>query len=1040
MRAFSFSYKRIPLLYSFVCIGLMMTHCESSEPIRFNRDIRPLLSQNCFQCHGPDAKNRKADLRLDTEEGIQAAFGGGLEQSEGWQRIMSTDPDLKMPPADAHKELKANDVEILRTWINAGSAWQGHWAFISPTKPSLPQVNSPDQITTPIDAFVLHRLEQDHRSFSPPADRERLLRRVTFDLTGLPPTIAEIDAFLADESSNAYEKAVDRLLASRHYGERMAVAWLDAARYGDTSVFHADGPRDMWPWRDWVINAFNDNKPYDQFTVEQLAGDLLPNATVSQKIATGFNRNNATTDEGGAIDEEFRVEYAVDRVKTTSLVWLGLTMECAQCHDHKYDPISQQDYYRFFAYFNQSADPGMQTRGGNQSPIENIYDERSLLKAEELKRQLVPLESQLVQRSQDALPQFEAWAQEAAIAASKQPLLPSDLLVRIPLDEQSGENVAVLSGNSPLTGKTSGKVNWIHGTYIDAGQVGSFERTDQFSYGAWIKPEGGGNGAPIARMDDANAHRGYDIYVSGNRVSVHIINHWPDNALKVVSKEAIAADAWSHVFVTYDGSSKASGIGLYFNGKKQEWTASNDQLTETIVNDKPFYVGRRNPGSTFTGSVDDVQIYSRALTETEVAAVAGADPIAPILVKSPETRSESERNALLAYYLNSRDESYKQISKSIADLKTEIANAEKPISTVMVMKDLPAPRMTYVLDRGNYQSPKQDQPLQPGVPAALPALPSDAPPTRLGLAQWIVRPDHPLTSRVAVNRFWEMFMGNGLVQSVEDFGAQGEMPSNEMLLDWLATDFVENGWDVKRFIKQLVMSTTYRQSSRVTPSLLEYDPENRLLARGPRFRLQGEFVRDNALAASGLLVPTIGGPSVKPYQPPGLWEEVSIGGDQFVQDHGDKLYRRSIYTYLKRSAPPPTMQIFDAPTREKCVLRRSRTNTPLQALVTMNDPQFVEAARNLAERAIKQTSSLDEQLMFAYRTVTGQRPSQLALDSLKQSFENEQSVFQANAERATKLLSIGESARDSAIDAAQHAAMTVVCSIILNLDITLTRS
>lgn len=1051
MTAITNLYSRCAAILGYICAGMFVAHSVAGEPIRFNRDIRPLLSQNCFQCHGPDAKNRKADLRLDTEAGIQAAFGGGVEQSEGWKRLTSSDPDIKMPPADANKELKETDVEIIRDWINAGSVWQGHWAFIPPAKSTLPQVSSTDQITTPIDAFVLARLEQDHHSFSPPADRERLLRRVTFDLTGLPPTIGEIDAFLADDSSNAFEKVVDRLLASRHYGERMAVAWLDAARYGDTSVFHADGPRDMWPWRDWVINAFNDNKPYDQFTVEQLAGDLLPDATVSQKIATGFNRNNATTDEGGAIDEEFRVEYAVDRVKTTSLVWLGLTMECAQCHDHKYDPISQNDYYRFFAYFNQSADPGMQTRGGNQSPIENIYNDLSLKKAADLKQQLPDLEAKLKQRSEAAMPQFETWSQEAAIAARNQPQLPSDLIVRIPLDEQSGEEITLIAGTGNLTGKVSGKANWITGkqtggvqltggAYIDAGQVGSFERSDAFSYGTWIKPEGGGNGAPIARMDDNNAHRGYDLFVSGNRVSVHIISAWPSNSLKVVSKEAIAADDWSHVFVTYDGSSKASGIGLYFNGKKQEWTVAQDQLTESIVTDKPFYIGRRNPGSSFTGSVDDVQIYSRALNESEVAAVAGADPIAPILVKSPESRSESERTTLVSHFLNSLDEPYKQLSKEFSQLKTDIEAAEKPISTVMVMQDLPSPRMTYVLDRGNYQSPKKEQPLQPGVPAALPALSLDAPPTRLALAQWIVRPDNPLTARVAVNRFWEMFMGNGLVRTVEDFGAQGEMPSNERLLDWLATDFVENAWDVKQFVKQLVMSTAYRQSSRVTPALMEYDPENRYLARGPRFRLQGEFVRDNALAASGLLVPTIGGPSVKPYQPPGLWEEVSIGGDRFVQDHGDKLYRRSIYTYLKRSAPPPTMQIFDAPTREKCVLRRSRTNTPLQALVTMNDPQFVEASRNLAERAIKHSSSLDEQIIFAYRIATGQKPSQLALDSLKQSFENEHSVFQANADRATKLITIGESVRDSSIDAAQHAAMTVVCSIILNLDITLTRS
>jgi hypothetical protein len=629
--------------------------------------------------------------------------------------------------------------------------------------------------------------------------------------------------------------------------------------------------------------------------------------------------------------------------------------------------------------------------------------------------------------------------------------MPSGLVGHVLLDETAGQSVAIAANDKLQSGTTHGRAEWTagkfangirlsEGGYVDLGQLGSFERSGGFSFGAWVKPQAGGNGAVIARMDDANAYRGYDLLVSGNRISVHMIHRWPDNAIKINTKETIAGDDWTHVFVTYDGSSKASGINVYFNGKRQEWTIEQDGLSDTIITDKSLKLGRRTDGSQFTGTVDDVQLYGRALTEVEVAMISGLDPITPLLAKSSKSWTDAERSLLMNHYLSTMDDEYKQRTSEIVAVQGEIAKAEKPISTVMVMQDLPSPRMTFILDRGNYNSPKKDQALEPATPSALPRPAPDAPKSRLGLAQWIIRPDHPLTARVAVTRFWEMFMGNGIVRTVEDFGTQGEMPSHEELLDWLAVDFVENGWDVKRFVKQLVMSNVYRQSSRVHPSLLERDPENLLYARGPRFRLQGEFVRDNALAASGLMVPTIGGPSVKPYQPPGLWEEVSIGGDQFVQDHGDKLYRRSIYTYIKRSAPPPTMQIFDAPTREKCVLRRSRTNTPLQALATMNDPQFVEASRALAERAMQQYDSLDQQISFAYRRATGLTPSAKAIESLRQTYESELAVFRQNPERATKLLAVGESPRDMNFPVDEHAAMTIVASIILNLDVTLTRS
>ncbi|MCA9247117.1 MAG: DUF1553 domain-containing protein, partial [Planctomycetales bacterium] len=1007
------------------------------ESVQFNRDVQPILSANCFFCHGPDDKHREADLRLDTEEGIRAAFVAGKPQeSEAWLRIISTDEDERMPPRDSHKELLSSDIETVRRWIEQGAAWQGHWAFIAPEKPSLPKVAQRDWIANPIDAFILARLEREKLAPTEPADRERLLRRVTFDLTGLPPTIAEIDAFLADTSPQAYEKAVDRLLASEHYGERMALIWMDAARYGDSSVFHADGPRDMWAWRDWVINAYNNNKPFDQFTIEQLAGDLLPEATLEQKIATAFNRNNATTDEGGVIAEEFRVEYAVDRVKTTSMVWLGLTMECGQCHDHKYDPISQTDYYRFYAYFNQAADPGMQTRKGNQTPTVEIPDMAKLAQLDDLKKQTESIEAQLTARATAASADFQAWLAKAESEQSETATMPGGMLAHYQLDESQG--VEVLDAVAGSTGgMVQGKPLWSEGRfggafqsgdgYVDLGDACNFERDQAFSYGAWLRPEGKANGAAIARMDDGAAYRGYDLFCTGGKVAVHIINTWPSNALKVTTKAELKPNQWQHVFVTYDGSSKASGVKIYFDGQSQEWGIEQDRLSDTIRTGKPLHIGRRNPSAAFRGLIDDVRFFGRALSEAEVGVLAGSDPIAPILALPADKRSEAQAKTLRDYYLHSLDPAYQQLEKQLAEAKKTMADANKPVTTVMVMQDTAQPRMTYVLDRGNYASPDKDRPVEPGVLSFLAPLPEGAPANRLGMAQWLTDPQHPLTARVAVNRYWYMLFGAGLVKTVEDFGSQGDRPSHPALLDWLAVDFMEHGWNVKRMLKQMVMSNTYRQSSRVSSQLSEADPENRLLGRGPRFRLMGEMVRDNALAASGLLIDTVGGPSVKPYQPPGLWIEVSLSGARFAQDKGDKLYRRSMYTYWKRSSPAPSLTIFDTPTREKCIVRRSRTNTPLQALVTMNDPQYLEASRALAERVIREAGpTVERRITLAHRLATGLRPSAETLSVLTQAYEEELAVFQADVERAKKLLAAGDSPRDEKIDAAEHAALSIV--------------
>ena len=1043
----------VRFLFAILTVAVVVPSALAAD-VQFNRDIRPIFSTTCNKCHGPDDAHREADLRLDTEDGILQAFSGGLQKSEAWARIISKDPDVVMPPPDSHVELKPKDIAIIKTWIEQGAGWEGHWSFIPPSKADETEFKDARHkkwVRNSIDGFILARLLDAGLTPNGDADKERLLRRVTLDLTGLPPTIAEIDAFLSDTSDSAYEKVVDRLLMSQHFGERMAVVWMDAARYGDTSVFHADGPRDMWPWRDWVIKAYNSNMPFDQFTLEQLAGDLLPNATVEQKVATGFLRNNATTDEGGLIEEEYRVEYAVDRVKTTSMVWMGLSMECAQCHNHKYDPITQEEYYKFFAYFNQAADPGKQTRNGNQAPVVDILDSNKVAQADAMEKELATVRPQLEARSKAAETEFQTWLVAASSNVEKQPTIPTDMVVHVPLDEGKGRKVADLA-DPKRSGKLQGPVKWGDGkfgkafdcdtkNFIDFGDAANFDGSHGFSYGAWIKPKGGGNGAPLARMNNGNSFRGYDLHVSGGVIEPHIISKWPTDAIKVRTKQKLKADTWQHVFVTYDGSKKADGVKVYVDGKPWEWAIEQNGLKGSIKSKGPFYIGRRNGGSQYNGLVDDVRVYGRALAESEVAALAGNDIIAPLLAKAVDQRTDDENSVLRTHYLNVIDDEYKTLAKRQTELSAKIAEYRKPVVNVMVMNDVPSMRETFVLDRGDYASPLKDQKVTPNVPAALPAMRDGAPANRLGLANWLTQPDHPLTARVAVNNFWAMLFGEGIVRSLEDFGAQGEWPTHPDLLDWLAVDFVESGWDIKHTIKQMVMSSTYRQSTSITPQKLAADPENRLLSRGARFRLQAEFVRDNALAASDLLVNKVGGKGVKPYQPDGLWNEVSLnGGLRFVQDHGENLYRRSMYIYWKRSAPAPAMTIFDAPTREKCSMRRSRTNTPLQALVTMNDTQFVEAARALAQVAMKSGgASVDEQITFAYRKAAGVRPSDGIRNILAEAFREELERFRADNEAATGFLAIGESKRDESLDAATHAAMTVVASMILNLDETLTR-
>ena len=1017
--------------------------------VDFNRDVRPILSDTCFKCHGPG--ETKGDLRLDSREDAMDAgvlSPGDVAKSEFVARLKTKNPKDLMPLPKANKTLTAEQIKTLETWIAEGAQYDEHWSFVSPE--AKPDAKS-------LDDFIDKRLKEAELTPLPEADRRTLIRRVTFDLTGLPPTTEEVEAFVNDKSPNAWEKLIDRLLASKHYGERMALAWMDAARYGDTSVMHADGHRDMWPWRNWVIEAYNSNMPFDQFTVEQIAGDLIPNATVDQKVASGFNRNHATSDEGGAFAEELRVEYVADRVQTTANVWMGLTMECAQCHDHKYDPISQKEYFQFFAYFNNTSDPGMQSRRGNQAPVVEVPNKEREVKLAEIRKAISESENKIeAHRAKVAqLPAFKSWLEKASEKAkgSSQSKQPKDLAHWFPIDATlkefrdgvTGSAVVAEHGKFAVGDREKSKVLKLNGGHsFKTDAPVNLEFNKPFTFSAWVKPNGKASGAIFSKMDDKASYRGFDFWTEGGKIGTHIVHQWGSNAIKVISTDALAAGKWQHVVLTYDGSSKASGIQIYINGKHSKNQVQADNLSKTIETSQPFRIGSRSTSSRWKGEVDDLRIYNRALAKAEISATAAGDPIESILATPANQRSEGDMKVLLARFLGGEDKEFKKLTDAHQKIVKQEADLNKKPVTSMIMQDNPANkmRMTYILDRGAYDSPKKDEVIKPGIPAALPPLPADAPANRLGLAKWIVDPRHPLTARVAVNRYWMMLFGEGLVRSVGDFGAQGTPPTHPELLDYLATDFVKSGWDVKRMIKKIVSSNAYRRSSKVESIHREKDSSNELLARAPRFRLQGEFIRDQALALSGLLNPEIGGSGVKPYQPANIWNEVSLnGGLRYKQDKGDKLYRRSMYTYWKRSAPMPNMLIFDVPSREKCVIQRQRTNTPLQALVTLNDPQFVEAARVFAQRLLQTGKTNPAELIdHGYRLATARPASQREVQILTNLLNKNRDRFKKDPEATKKFLAAGESPRDEKLDPAEHAAWMVVAQTILNLDETLTRN
>ena len=958
--------------------GVYTAHAGNlPQKVDFNYHIKPLLSDRCYACHGPDEKARKGKLRLDQKEeafkvlkdGNAVIKPGSSSQSELIRRITTNDPDDHMPPPKSNLSLSADEVELIRRWVDQGAEWGKHWSFV-PVHPT-------DDPHASIDKFVRERIEREGLKPAPEASKERLIRRVTFDITGLPPTLEEIDAFLADKSADAYERVVDRLLASSAYGERMAVDWLDVARYADTYGYQSDRFNHLWPWRDWVIQAFNKNLPFDDFIVWQIAGDLLPNATREQKLATAFNRNHRQTNEGGSVDEEFRVEYNADRVNTTASAFLGLTMECARCHDHKYDPIKQKDYYRMFAFFNSTDESGLYSHFTDAipSPALLLYEDGQEKQHQELKRAIAERQKTVVTH----------------------PLVTNGEIAHYSFEGGSGKNavgsnyIAKLA-ESPKTvkGKVGDALKFDGENSVTIDKVANFKRSDPFSFSFWLNIPEERDEIVVMHHQQAGSDAGYNGYqfiLENGHASFGLIHFWPGNALKVRTREKLPLNEWVHVIITYDGSSRASGVKIFRDGREAGLEVVRDSLYKDFANSMPLTLAARFRGRGFKdGMIDELKIYNRCLT---------AD-IDPELQKLRD-----EENALI-----------------------------NSVREIMVMGDSATPRPTYLLKRGAYDAHGEE--VEPGTPDAIMPLDASLPKNRLGLARWLVDPKNPLVSRVIVNRYWQMFFGRGIVVTAEDFGSQGQLPTHPELLDWLAKHFMDSRWDLKALVKTIVMSDTYRQSSQASPELLARDPDNKLLARGPKNRLTAEMLRDNALATAGLLVRKIGGPSVKPYQPEGLWEEKS-GGWKYETDKGEGLHRRSMYTYWKRASQHPAMITFDAAERNTCIVRRQTTSTPLQALVLMNDEQFVEAARKLAERTIRDGGrNPKDRIQYMFRLLTSRSPSERECAILQRLVDEQQSLFDNS--RAEALGKVGNSDGESNTPKRELAAYTMLANAIMSFD------
>ncbi|NAS11373.1 DUF1553 domain-containing protein [Flavobacteriaceae bacterium R33] len=1031
---------------------------ELPEEIDFNFHVKPILSDRCYACHGPDENSRKAGLRLDLEEyafarlksGNRAFVSGNASKSESVTRILSEDPEIVMPPEDSHLNLSDREKAIIIKWIEQGAKWKEHWAFTTPQKPEPPATEPSWSSNNAIDQFVQSRLKEQGFQPSAEAEKERLLRRVYMDLTGLPPTIDELDSFLEDKTPEAYEKVVDKLLTTDAFAERMALDWMDLSRYADSHGLHADGWRLMWPWRDWVINAFKDNMPYDQFVTWQLAGDLMPDASKEQKLATAFNRNHPMTAEGGAIDEEFRLNYVWDRAETVGTSLLGLTMNCARCHDHKFDPISQKDYYKLTAFFNNVKELGMTGDDGNYGPMLALPDPETEKQLESLQKEIQIKEKQLALTKKEKIA-LDTYIRQLPKGHKQQGLLghfPFDALTKDPNKKRGyfvDGNKKVTSLEAPIqTEGVKGKALRFTGEYDEVylREIPNFELTDKFSAVLWAnttKREVGKTQTLLGTSGNKNNFwRGWDFYLDSlNRVNARLINSLPHNYIHVRSKDSIKTNQWYHLGFSYSGTGKAAGLNLFVNGVRPEMEVVYDRLYKSIktirvgdhqLNDQPVRVAKSGRAFTgengiFKGMLDDIYFYSRALQDQEVKVLA--------------EKAGINENPAPDYWVE-KDPEVREAEKSLHKLRADWLSLMEPVMEVMVMEELSDGRQAFAYNRGDYEQPTYE--VQPGTPETLPEFPEGLPANRLGLAQWIFSDENPLTARVAVNRYWQMIFGKGLVDTPQDFGVQGSLPSHPQMLDWLATEFMENDWDIRYLLKQMVMSHTYRQSSLVSDELREADPNNYYLARSNSYRLPAEMIRDNALAASGLLVQTVGGKSVKPYQPPDLWIEQTNFSHillRYKESGGDSLYRRGLYTFIRRTAPHPAMIAFDAPPRDVCTIKRENTNTPLQALVLLNDTQFVEASKILAVRMLEEGGdNREDQIVHGFRLATSRFPKKEEIEVLTSLYDSQSEKFEKDPQQAKALLTVGRKQIDPKLKTAKTAALTMVASTILNHDET----
>ncbi len=1046
---------------------LLCTSCaQEGEKMRlpdqvdYNFHIKPILSDRCFACHGPDENTREAELALHTEEGLFSVLDssdgvfvvkpGDPSRSALYHRVCSNDPEYVMPPPAFNLTITDHERRLIEKWIRQGATWKDHWAFIPPTKSALPSSGHQDKIINEIDPFIIHQLDEIGLKPSQQESPEKLIRRVYFDLTGLPPSLENIEEFVEDPSDAHYENIVTQLLESPRYGERMASIWLDLARYADSHGYQDDRPRTVWPWRDWVVRAFNQNLSYQDFVTWQIAGDMLPEATYDQKLATTFNRNHPITQEGGVIDEEYLTEYAADRVQTFSTAFLGLTMECARCHDHKYDPIGQEEFYQLFGFFNNVKGETGRISYFDLAPTPNLLmsDAEHEAHIKRVKEKIASLQDKTLELSETEQEFFENWRQNSdltSIDANHQNLLSfmsmeddGDWSFEDGADSSRSGKVNV---NLPpsivrprkVDGRFGSALEFNGDNFLTLGEIGDFDWYDDFSLGAWISH--GGKHRKVAgilsRRNGEQYRQGYDLSITpDNRITFRLIHNYNDAYLQVTTLSRIPRNEWKQVYVTYDGSGQANGVSLFVDGQRQPTRIDRDSLSDqSILNGNDLLVGHWNHRARELknlygfegGRVDEVRVYDQRLSGLQIRSL-----------YRPGLRASANKSELFEHYLLNHSIAFASVKNQLDSLRA----IDVQIPHIPIMQEADTIKPAYLLSRGMYDAHRQE--VSRGTPKAILAFDARFDHNRLGLADWLFDPANPLTARVMTNRLWHMCFGRGLVNTAEDFGSQGDLPSHPALLDWLSVDFREHNWDIKALLRKMVTSATYRQSAQIDAKRYRLDPENQYLSRGPRKAFTAEMVRDQALAISGLLDHRIGGKWVKPYQPAGIWKEMAnqIGENKYRPSTGKNLYRRSLYTYWKRTIPPPTMLTFDAPERAICVVKRQSTSTPLQALVLMNDPTYLEASRVLTNQILDQEPNLsdEEQIDKIFRSITARAPSHEEMDKLLKLYQQMQAHYHAHPGEAKAILTVGAYPHPSGIDLETTAAMTLVVSTIFNLD------